>query len=227
MHNARNRRAAAKGKQTRPPPLPAPDAMGGKVPSFLLRPDEPPVRIALRSFPADVLIPPHRGALARSVDVGTPPPIAAPIAKPRRKPKPKPGPKRRGKTARKAPARTAEVPVIALPARPEPLIALEASPSPAPLAPPPRRPIALPPHGPIGPLPRRRTLAPWRPAGLAAQLGQWLQLRMAALARRFAATAQQGAPDAELARLRSENARLHLQIEALLALRPESALPPA
>ena len=197
--------------------------MGGKVPSFLLCPAEPPAQAALRSFPADVLIPPHRGAMARSVDLAVPPTPTPPRAKPKRKPRPK----RAGKAARKVRVKVAEVPVIALPARPEPLVALEASPSPAPLAPPPRRPMAPPPRLPLAPLPRRRTLAPWRPAGLAAQLGQWLQGRAAALARRFAVTTQQPDSAAELARLRAENERLRLQIEALLALRPESAMPPA
>lgn len=223
MHNARNRRAATRAKRTRPPPLPAPSAMGGKIPSFLLSPAEPPAERALRSFPADVLIPPHRGAMARSIDLAIPPSPAAPLAKPKRKPRPK----RTGKSARKVPARTAEVPVIALPARPEPLVALQASPSPAPLAPPPRRPVAPTPRLPPTPLPRRRTLAPWRPAGLAAQLGQWLQGRAAALARHFAATTQQPDNAAELARLRAENERLRRQIEALLALNPDPAMPPA
>lgn len=225
MHTTRNRRATAKLKRTRPPAVPAAGAMGGKVPSFLLRPIDPPAVVALRSFPADVLIPPHRGAITRSIELAVAPPATAPI--PKAKAKRKPRPKRPGKAARKAPAKLAEVPVIALPARPEPLVALEASPSPAPLAPPPRRPIALPPHGPIAPLPRRRTLAPWRPAGLAAQLGQWLRDRAAALTRRVAATSALAPPEVELVRLRAENERLRLQIEALLALRPEPALPPA
>ncbi len=223
MHNARNRRAATKAKRTRPSPLPAPTAMGGKVPSFPLCPAEPPAQEALRSFPADVLIPPHRGAMARSVDLIVPLAPAAPRAKPKRKPRPK----RVGKGARKVRGKVAEVPAIALPARPEPLVALEASPSPAPLAPPPRRPLVPPPRLPLAPLPRRRTLAPWRPAGLAAQLGQWLQGRAAALARRLARAAQRPDSLAELARLRAENERLRLQIDALLALRPESAMPPA
>ena len=225
MHTTRNRRATAKPKRTKPPTVPAPHAMGGKVPSFLLRPVDPPAAAPLRSFPADVLIPPHRGAIARSIELAGPVSVATPGFTPKAKRKPRP--KRPGKAARKVPARLAEVPVIALPARPEPLVALEASPSPAPLAPPPRRPIALPPHGPITPLPRRRTLAPWRPAGLAAQLGQWLRDRAAALSRRVAATSAQAPPDVELARLRAENEHLRLQIEALLALRPEPALPPA
>ncbi|WP_140420579.1 hypothetical protein [Novosphingobium sp. B 225] len=221
MHNARNRRAATLPKRPAKPPAMAHAAMGGQVPSFLLRPVEPPAP-ALRGFPADVLIPPHRGAMARAISLAEP--VTA-TAKPKRKPKAKRPPKLAKR--KKAAAKSAAVPVIALPNRPEPLVALDAAPPSAPLAPLPRLPLTpsiAPAQVPLRPLPRRRTLAPWRPAGLAAQIGAWLLGRSRKLAALLAPRpGHRPAADQELARLRAENERLRLQIEALLALRPESA----
>ena len=223
MHNARNRRAAAPPKRPAPRPPAGLAAMGGQVPSFLLKGIDPPPPV-LRSFPADVVVPPRRGAMARSVDIVVPP-LAAP-AKPKRKPRPKRVPKpkaaKRHKAAQDAPQIAKAIP---LPQLPEPLVALQTSPPNAPLAPLPRLPITPPPRGPLRPLPRRRTLTPWRPAGLAAQIGQWLIGRSRALAALLAPRRADPAPAEELARLRAENERLRLQLEALLALRPEEPAP--
>ncbi len=229
MHNARNRRAATLPKRPARPPAMAHSAMGGQVPSFLLRAAEPqaPPAPALRSFPADVLIPPHRGAVSRSVELTT---LAPPPAKPKRKSKPKRAPKPKATKRQKAKPAAPAAPVIALPAWPEALVTMAHAAPAAPLAPPPRLPLPppqqQPARGPMRPLPRRRTLAPWRPGGLAAQIGFWLRERSRLLAGLLTPRrSQTPAPEAELALLRAENERLRLQIEALLALRPEELAP--
>ncbi len=98
------------------------------------------------------------------------------------------------------------------------------------------RPIAAPPvialpqlTEALRPLPQRSTLASSRPAGLAAQIAWWLQGRAHALSRLLASLSRADRPppghQAELDRLRQENTHLRAQLEALLALRPQSAMP--
>lgn len=225
MHNARNRRAVNPPKRPPVQTVGGPGAMGGQVPSFLLKGIEPAPPV-LRGFPADVLVPPRRGASLRSVELPAAAVAAAP-PKPKRKPRPKrppkPKPAKRHKAAKPPSPPVAQA--IPLPRLPEPLTVHAAAPPAAPLAPLPRLPHAPPPRGPVRPLPRRRTLAPWRPAGLAAQIGQWLLGRSRKLAALLAARVADPAPAAELARLRAENERLRLQIEALLALKSEELAP--
>lgn len=88
------------------------------------------------------------------------------------------------------------------------------------------RPITTPP---VIALPQRRALASMRPAGLAAQIAWWLQGRARALSRLLDSLSGPDRPapghQAELARLHQENERLRAQLEALLALRPQQAMP--
>jgi len=116
--------------------------------------------------------------------------------------RPRTRPKRKAKAKTKTKTRNAAkqaAPAIALPAMPEPLVA-------------------------VAPLPKDRALALHRPPGLIDQLARWLGRRLELTWRRLGGIK----PDAgsELKRLRQENARLQAQLEALLALRdtrPEPA----
>ncbi len=216
MHDSRNRRAAS------PRPAPRPSApIAGEPPDILARkpdPPGPPPRI----FPADVPVPPHRGAVARTVDLAPLPAAAqAPAKVPTRRKKAPAGAKQPRKAKSAAAARqigaprpsgqkVTTPPAIALPHLAEPLV----TPDPA---------VAQ------RPLPRHRALAPQRPTGLAAQIAWWLQGRAQTLSRLLAPrrkpVRRAAGQSPELVRLRQENERLRAQLEALLALRPEPAMP--
>ncbi len=80
MHNARNRRAAKSGssRNGKVPPVPA---KASTTPSFLLRRPDDPHAAGLITFPSDIVIPPHRGALPAAVLAITAP-VAVPPAEP-------------------------------------------------------------------------------------------------------------------------------------------------
>lgn len=162
------------------------------------------------AFPAEIQIPPHRGATARLSAIPLPIPLAAaPPPAPARvaarslfampppevaaeRPRNRPGRKAKAKPKAKSRKLTKKAaPVIALPVMPEPLVA-------------------------AAPLPKNRALAPHRPPGLLDQLTRWLGSRLELTWQRLGGIR----PDAasELKRLRQENARLQAQLEALLAL---------
>ena len=61
-----------------------------------------------------------------------------------------------------------------------------------------------------------RALAPLRPVSLIEQIGHWLGRQSEALWQRLGGSAPRG--DAELRRLRTENAKLKAQLEAFLTL---------
>lgn len=165
-------------------------------------------------FPAEIQIPPHRGATARLSAIPLPIPLAAatPPAPARvaarslfampsleAEERPRTRPRRKAKTKAKTKPRNAAkkaMPVIALPASPEPLVA-------------------------AAPLPRARALAPHRPPGLFDQLTRWLGGRLELTWQRLGGIGPDAA--AELKRLRQENARLQFQLEALLALHERAA----
>lgn len=191
MHNQRNRHAAA----VRPSSAKAP------------------------AFPADVAVPPHRGALIRGVEPASPPPAAKPsiaalFAVP---PRPKPLAKRRKpaavrrKAQRKAKARGKPpprgpklIPALTLPNQAEPLtLARSAT--------------------------KGRALVKYRSGGLPALLADWIGNRLQTLWDRLGGvpTARPGPrrrkaspQELELIRLRAENARLKRQMDALLAHPP-------
>jgi hypothetical protein len=159
-----------------------------------------------QAFPADVTIPPHRGASTRSVEL---PPLARPACPaPAKK---RAAPKRRKKPAQRRRKAAAKPPVIALPQQSEPLaepgIDLAAW-------------LALPPPQPAAPLPRARVLAVQRGDSLLDALALWLGSRTRQLWRRLnrIELRQTARPGDEVLRLRAENERLRLQLEALLAL---------
>lgn len=199
MHNRRNQQAATRR---------SPSAKVATKPRAKDRPAP--------KFPADIQIPPHRGATARLASIPLPIPLAAvtppnpakvaarplfAMPSPEAEERPRTRPKRKAKVKAKAKPRspaTKPAPVIALPAMPEPLIA-------------------------AAPLPKERALALHRPAGLFDQLARWLGRRLELTWQRLGGVK----PDAasELKRLRQENARLQAQLEALLALQNTRSRP--
>jgi len=197
MHNRRNQKAAKRR---------APAAKAKAKPK------------SAPAFPAEIQIPPQRGATARLSAIPVSVPLAIPLAA-----APPPAPARvaarplfampspevaaeRPRTRRKVKAKTKTKtkpraakkakPVIALPAMPEPLVA-------------------------TAPLPKARALVPHRPPGLLDQLTRWLGSRLAQTWQRLGGIR----PDAgaEIKRLQQENARLQVQLEALLALHERAA----
>ena len=194
MHNQRNRHAAT----VRPPSAKAP------------------------TYPADVAVPPHRGALIRGVEPAAPPPAVEPslavlfAVPPRPKPlvkKRKPAAVRR-KAQRKAKARGKPPP------RGPKLISALTLPNQA-------EPLAL-----AAPAAKGRALVKHRSGGLPALLTDWLSARMQALwdglggvptARPAPRRRKASAQELELVRLRAENARLKRQMDALLAHPPRPA----
>lgn len=190
MHNRRNQQAAAR-----------------RAPAGKARAKARPAP----AFPADIQIPPHRGASAALSTIPLPiplaaakPPAAAGVAarplfampspeaaqeRPRKPP-------RRKVRAKAKPKAAKAMPVIALPAVPEPLVA-------------------------AAPLPRARALTPHRPPGLFDQLARWLGSRLEQTWQRLGGIRPDA--EAELRRLRAENARLQGQLEALLALHERAA----
>ena len=197
MHKNRNRRAAA------------PRPVGAKAPAF----------------PADIAVPPHRGAAIRAVVAAapSPPPAAEPsiaalfAVPPRPKPaisKRKPAAVRR-KAQKKAKARGKSpprgpklVPALTLPNQAEPLV--------------------------LSALPKAKALVKYRPGGLTALLADWIGTRLQAVwdrvggvptARPAPRRRKASAQELELIRLRAENARLKRQMDALLAPRKSQAPP--
>lgn len=188
MHTSRNRRAAAPR----------------------------PVKAKAPAFPAEVAIPPHRGAAIRAVTAPPPAPepsIAVLFAVP---PKPKPAIKKRkpaavrrkaqkkAKARGKAPPRGPKlVPALTLPDQAEPLV--------------------------LAALPKGKALVQHRPGGLTALLAGWISTRLQAVwdrmgglptARPAPRRKKASAAELELIRLRAENARLKRQMDALLAQSP-------
>ncbi|MBS3931488.1 MAG: hypothetical protein KGZ65_09650 [Sphingomonadales bacterium] len=195
MHNRRNQKAAKRR---------APAAKAKAKPK------------SAPAFPAEIQIPPQRGATARLSAIPVSVPLAIPLAA-----APPPAPARvaarplfampspevaaeRPRTRRKVKAKTKTKPraakkakpVIALPAMPEPLVA-------------------------TAPLPKARAMTLHRPPGLLDQLTRWLGSRLAQTWQRLGGIR----PDAgaEIKRLQQENARLQVQLEALLALHERAA----
>lgn len=187
MHNQRNRRAAK------------PKAL--KIKTARTTP----------AFPAEVKIPPHRGAVA----VGISAPLVSGIAlfalpvQPKIKPAAKRRkPRRKARALGKAPQRRPKlVAALPLPQSAEPL---------------------------VEPLPRNRSLAPLRASGLLARINDWLgqsarglwdRLGGVPTARPAPRRKKASAQELELIRLRAENARLKRQLDALLA-RDSASLSP-
>jgi hypothetical protein len=192
MHNQRNRRAAE--------PKPA------KVMTLASAP----------AFPAEITIPPHRGAIGMAVEQPEPsvaalfamPQQAKPKA-PARKRKPaalRRKAQRRAKATGKPPRRgpKIEASAIALSAAAEPLVT---------------------------PLPRGQALAPYRPGGVLSAVADWLRHKGLGLWDRLGGvpTARPAprrarlSPEAEeLRRLRAENARLKRQLLAFARKEPPS-----
>lgn len=193
MHNRRNQRAAA------PKPVKAP------------------------AFPAEIAVPPHRGAAIRTVAAAPAAPSAEPsiavlFAVPA---KPHPAPKKRkpaavrrkaqkkAKARGKAPPRGPRLaPALTLPDQAEPLV--------------------------LSAQPKGTALVPHRPGGLTTLLAGWISTRLQAVwdrmggvptARPAPRRKKASAQELELIRLRAENARLKRQMDALLALRPSEAPP--
>ncbi len=177
------------------------------------------------AFPADVVIPPHRGASPCSVAMPLPP-----AKTPTRPAKSRAAPKRKKKPAqrrRKAAGKPrAAVPVIALPHRDEPLTepAIDLAAWSA---------LAPPQPDPAPALPQNRALAPYRSGGLLVAVADWLGSRTQQLLRRLGehqrsapqrtirlglTLRRRARPEDELQRLRAENERLRHQLEALLAM---------
>lgn len=194
MHNLRNRRPAA--------PKPAKSKGTAKVPAF----------------PAEVAIPPHRGAI--STEIAPPaqkPTVAALFAVPQQAKPKAPARKRKPAALRRKAQRKAkatgkpprrgpklEAPAIPLTAVAEPLVT---------------------------PLPRHKAPAPYRPGGTLAAVADWLRLKGLALwdrlggvptARPAPRRARLSAEAEELRRLRAENARLKRQIAASASKEPPS-----
>lgn len=190
MHNHRNRRAAA------------PRLVRAKAPAF----------------PADIAVPPHRGAAIRAAEPVPPAPVGEPalaalFAVP---PRPKAAPKKRkpaairrkaqrqAKSRGKPPPRGPKlIPAVALPNQAEPLVLAAA--------------------------PRGQALVRHRPGGLSALLADWISMRLQSVWDRLggvptarpAPRRKKASPqELELQRLRAENARLKRQMEALLAQPP-------
>lgn len=193
MHNRRNHRATA------PRPVTAP------------------------AFPADIAVPPHRGAAIRGIAAPAPakvpePSIAVLFAVPA-KPKPaikkrKPAAVRRkaqkkAKARGKMPPRGPKLtPALTLPDQPEPLV--------------------------LAALPKSKALVKHRAGGLSALLADWIGSRLQAVwdriggvptARPAPRRKKASAEELELNRLRAENARLKRQMEALLAQHVPQAPP--
>lgn len=186
MHNRRNQKAAerrAPAAKTKAKAKPAP------------------------KFPAEIQIPPRLGVSARLSAIPLPIPLAAatppaparvaarplfamPSPDMEERPRKRPKRKAKAKTKPRAAAKKAK-PVIALPAMPEPLVAM-------------------------APLPKGRAPVPHRPPGLLDQLTRWLGGRLQQTWQRLGGIRPDAA--AELKQLRQENARLQVQLEALLAL---------
>ncbi len=162
------------------------------------------------AFPAEVTLPPHRGAAIRCAAPDPPEPtLAVLFAVP---PRPKPSSKKRKpaavrrKAQRQARARGKPpprgpklTPALALPDQSEPMV------------------LAV---------PTNRSLVQHRTGGLTAMLGDWLNARMQALWDRMGGVPTTrpaprrkkiSAQELELIRLRAENARLKRQMETLLA----------
>jgi hypothetical protein len=163
-------------------------------------------------FPVEVVIPPHRGASLRSVEL--PPPAAKPPSRPD---KSRAAPKRRKKQQRRRKVVVKTPSVIALPQRSEPLTepAIDIAAW-----------SALAPPQPTEPLPRSRALAVQRGGGLLDMLALWLGTRTLTLWRRLGQLElpRVGRSDTELLRLRAENERLRLQLEALLVLQSSAVV---
>lgn len=177
------------------------------------------------AFPADVVIPPHRGASPCSVEMPPPPAKAATHpAKSRAAPKRKKKPAQRRRKAAGKPR--AAVPVIALPHRDEPLTesAIDLAAWSA---------LAPPQPGPAPAMLQNRALAPYRSGGLLVAVADWLGSRTQQLLRRLGELQRpapqrtirlgltlrpRARPDDELQRLRAENERLRHQLDALLTM---------
>jgi hypothetical protein len=163
-----------------------------------------------QAFPADVVIPPHRGSSPCVIEM--PPPLVRAAAPVRPAPKRKAA-KRKKKAVQRRRKVAAKPPVIALPQRSEPLALPEPAIDIAAWS-------ALAPPQPAQPLPRSRAVALHRSGGMLDALAVWLGTRTWQLWRRLGRLelrrSAQG--NAELQRLRAENERLRLQLEALLAL---------
>lgn len=192
----------------------------------------PPSRKAAKpkpapAFPSTIAIPPHRGsspvAMAlpqallttpqalfampqRESAAPKPPPKRRKSAAKRRKP---PGKTRRAKAAAARPDPAAALAAFALPRREEPLVHSDSPPAPA------------------APTPGR-ALAKAQPEGLSAQIGQWLRLRLTRIWDRLGGVPHGSVPadQAELRRLRAENARLRDQLDALLTLQISASSSP-
>lgn len=176
-------------------------------------------RKQVAAFPAEVAIPPRRGASLKVIDLPLPIP-AAPVrvaaqplfamptpraderlrtpAKPRKRKAPTKRRKTAGKVRKaKTPDPAVGLAAFALPRQEEPLV----SAAPA----------------------QSRALAVIRPAGLLGQIGQWLSERSEAVWDRLGGLRTAPASSAELQRLRAENAKLRAQLEAFIALRQNIA----
>lgn len=196
MHNRRNQQAATR-----------------RAPVARIKAKPKAKTKAAAAFPADVAIPPHRGASARIAAIPLPiplaaatPPAAARVAArplfamppPAATERPRTRPKRKAKAKSKTKPRTATRPALALPAMPEPLIV-------------------------AAPLLTTRALAPYRPAGLIDQVTHWLVRQLELTWQRLGGVKPDSA--LELKHLRQENARLQAQLEALLALQDSPSRP--
>lgn len=189
MHNQRNRRAAA--------PKPA----RAKAKALAIAP----------AFPAEITIPPHRGAIGKAVELPRPEPsVAALFAVPQPAKSKAPAKKRKPAALRRKAQRKAkatgkpprrgpklEAPAIPLTAAAEPLVT---------------------------PLPRHKAPAPYRPGGVLSAVADWLRHKGLGLWDRLGGvpTARPAprrarlSPEAEeLRRLRAENVRLKRQLQAL------------
>lgn len=231
-HNRRNHLAAAPPVPTARPALPP-----AQAPAFLLR--------APQAFPADVIIPPHRGAVTQELAAPAaaapePPALFAVPEKPAAPPRKKKAAAKRRKPAKRvravkgrgakktgtatpsaAVAPTHGETIFAMPPLAEPLVDDR--------TPMPRE---------VQPLPRSRALARPPRGGMLGAIAQWIGSGLIWLiesgprpapAKGMAPRqrAQQRASTDEMARLRAENENLRLQLEALLALQERRSAAPA
>ncbi len=221
MHTVRSRKASQ-------PPV----ACTSKIPApRSSRHDLALVARAAPSFPADLVVPPRRGAVITTtawpvitltaVDVpGDALVMASAPAPALRKAAPLCG-KRTKRQTRKSARKTPQSPkilhtcVLALPPTPEPL----AEPDPTPAI----EPVVLPPDDdwldPVAPLPRARSLVPARRQGLVDVVAYILRDSGRRLARWSASRHKLREDRAELARATREHRSFQLQMEALTALR--------
>ena len=180
-------------------------------------------------FPGDVAIPPHRGAILKTVELPVPksavparvaaqplfalpgrePPerLRTPAKAKRRKAPAKrrkaSGKVRSAKATKPRPSPAEALAIFALPQRAEPLV----------IAPPAPR------------AEQSRALAVVRPAGLLGAIGSWLTSRTQGLWRQLG-TGPDPRDRAEIRRLRAENARLKAQLEVFAALQAGTAFAP-